>query len=210
MYAHSGVQITYHMLNRAKKAQINQEATLVNKRGKTREQWELIGAKVWASRSADSVSGHYYQTLHDVMISVMNGESMENYKAQAKPSALLEAAELLASSGHEKIACELVEQVATMQVLSLTGPLTHRLNNAGRRKNPHWPLIMELAEAEIKSHPHRNYSALNLANIVRERFKKVRPEIKESMIPKVETIREKVKDIAEIARNSAFCSTDLD
>ncbi|HHC6620840.1 TPA: hypothetical protein ACN33S_004778 [Vibrio parahaemolyticus] len=169
----------------------------MNKRGKTREEWELIGAKVWASRSADSVSGHYYQTLHDVMISVMNGESMESYKAQAEPSALLEAAELLASSGHEKIACELVEQVATMQVLSLTGPLTHRLNNAGRRKNPHWPLIMDLAESEIRNHPHRRYSALNLAKIVRDRFKKSQPGVRESEIPKVETISGEISELAK-------------
>lgn len=182
----------------------------MNKMDAKREQWELIGAKAWASRSGGSASGHYHQTLHDVMLSIVGGDSLESFKQQAEPSALLDAAELLSSSGHEHIAFALVEQVATMQVLSLVGPLPHRLKNAGRRKNPHWTLIMELAEAEIKNHPHRNYSAAGLASIVRERFKKVRPDVRESEIPKVETIRSKVKSLADIARNSALCSMNLD
>ncbi len=182
----------------------------MNKRDKNHEDWELMGAQIWASRSPDSLHGQYNKVLHDVMFSIINGESMESYQEQANPTALLKAAELLASYGHDTIAKELLEQVATMQVLSLSGPLPHRLKNAGRRKNPHWPLIMELAESEIKNHPHRNYSALHLANIVRERFKKVKPGISESEIPKVKTIMLKVKDLAKIAQHSAFCSIDLD
>lgn len=182
----------------------------MNKRDKNHEDWELMGAKIWASRSPDSLHGQYNKVLHDVMFSVINGESMESYQEQANPTALIKAAELLVSSGHDAIAKELLEQVATLQVLSLSGPLSHRLKKAGRRKNPHWPLIMELAETEIKNHPHRNYSALHLANIVRERFKKVKPEVRESEIPKVDTIMREVTDLAKLARHSAFCSINLD
>ncbi|EOX1574713.1 hypothetical protein ACS0KQ_003535 [Vibrio cholerae] len=182
----------------------------MSKKIKTDEQWALIYQKSWASREGDSVCGIYHKTLHDVMLSVLNGESMESFEQMADPSALIAAADVLVSCGHADMAKKLVQQVATMQVLSLAGPLSHRFNNAGRRKNPHWPFIMELAEVEIKNHPHRSYSALNLASIVRERFKKAKPEVRESDIPKVETIREKVKPIAEVARNSAFCSMNLD
>lgn len=182
----------------------------MNKRDKNHEDWELMGAQIWASRSPESPHGQYNKVLHDVMFSVINGESMESYQVQANPTALIKAAELLVNSGHDSIAKELLEQVATMQVLSLSGPLSHRLKNAGRRNNQHWPLIMEMAESEIKNHPHRNYSALHLANIVRERFKKVRPEVKESEIPKVDTIRRKVKSLAEAAQHSAFCSINWD
>lgn len=182
----------------------------MNKRDEEQEKWELMGAQVWASRSPNSVYGQYNKVLHDVMFSVLNGDNMEIHQDQANPTALLKAADLLVNSGHKETAKELIEQVATMQVLSLAGPLAHRLKNAGRRNSQHWPLIMELAESEIKNHPHRNYSALHLANIVRERFKKVRPEVKESGIPKVDTIRRKVKGLAEAAQHSAFCSINWD
>lgn len=182
----------------------------MNKRDEEQEKWELMGAQVWASRSPNSVYGQYNKVLHDVMCSVINGDNMEIHQDQANPTALLKAADLLVNSGHKETAKELIEQVATMQVLSLAGPLAHRLKKAGRRKNPHWPLIMKLAENEIKNHPHRNYSARHLANIVRERFKKLKPGIRESEIPKMETIMREVKDLAKVAKHSAFCSINLD
>lgn len=165
--------------------------------GKDDEKMELLSANIWSKRANNSMYGLYNQVSHDVMLSILHGEPMESHCDAAKVTALIDAAERLSIIGEDELARNLIKQVATLEALSIVGPFAHRLKIAGRKKNPYWSIILELAEVEIKNHPHRRYSAVELAKQARSRFKMAHPEIKESNIPKVETIRIKVKALAE-------------
>ena len=154
--------------------------------------------------------GLYNQVSHDVMLSILHGEPMESHCDAAKVTALIDAAERLSVIGEDELARNLIKQVAALEVLSFVGPFSYKYKNAGRRTSPHWVSIMELAEAEIKNHPYRPYSAGGLAFIVRERFKNTHPDVKESDIPKLDTIQRKVKKLAYGTKVSAFCSMKLD
>lgn len=148
------------------------------------------------------------------MTSIINGDKMDSFEDSAKVEVetLNEIAEVLSQAGQKDLADKLIQQMATLEVLSVVGPLSHRLKSPGRPKNSNWDLIIELAEGEIVRNPYRRYGAATLAKVVREQLKRFHPDLRESDIPKIDTISRQVKKLADrtpIARPETLDQADI-
>ncbi|EMK6841681.1 hypothetical protein ACOJUY_004838 [Vibrio alginolyticus] len=207
MYAHSVVQITYHMLNRAKKAQINQEATLVNKRGKTCESFQLLEASVWAERNKGTLNGKYHEKVRDVMAFAIGGGELKEYQPDQHPQhAIFAAAEALEEMGQRELAISLIESAAYLEMTSIAGPLGHRLEfhrvKRGRKEYPFWDELIDIAKkinaAHLKKHPHRPLKDLPLARQTLDVFLNdfLKPNnICDKDLPKPGTVAQKIKEL---------------